>query len=176
MRIAPLALLAAGLALTAPALATGLELKLETYDLRKCLQWSITRVEQPVPQPVARSAAYRAARARARSGIEVFQATAELPEGGSLHKYGACSYRRMGGKPRLGCVPVLDFPLAGASYLTTSEQRFHTAIVLRCVAGCDQKIPDLVYELHEEGSDLDAQEKEERARGVRLRRACAGLR
>src|SRR3954470_24470411 len=107
MRPAPFALLAAGLVLAAPALA--LQPELEAYDLRKCLQWSIKPVEHP-----DRSAAYRAARARARGGIEVFEATAELPEGGSLHKFGACSYRRVAGKPRLGCVPVLDFPLAGA--------------------------------------------------------------
>ena len=170
MRLRPLALLVAGLALAAPAFAAHLEL--ETHDLRKCLQWSITRAEQPV-----RTAAYRAAKARARSGYEVFSATAELPEGGLLHKYGACSYRRAGGKPRLACVPVLDFPLAGASFVPADQQRFLTATVLRCASGCDQKIPDLVYDLHDDAlGDLAAQEKEERARGIRLRRACAGLR
>jgi len=169
MRPSPLALLAPALVLAAPALAA--ELELEAYDLRKCLQWSITRVEHP-----ERSAAYRAARARARNGIEVFQAKADLPEGGSLHQYGACSYRRVAGKPRLGCVPVLDFPLAGATFVLANDQRFRTATVLRCAAGCDQKIPDLVYELHEGGTDLAAQEKEERTRGAHLRRACAGLR
>jgi hypothetical protein len=164
------ALLAAGLALAAPALAANLGL--ETYDLRKCLQWSITRSEQPV-----RSAAWRAAKARARGGLEVFAATAELPEGGLLQKFGACSYRRVAGKPRLACVPVLDFPLAGASYAMADQQPFRTATVLRCVSRCDQKIPDLVYDLHEDAvQDLAAQEKEERVRGTRLRRACAGLR
>lgn len=170
MKMRPLALLAAGLALAAPALAARLEL--EAYDLRKCLQWSITRAEHPV-----RSAAYRAARARARGGLEVFVARAELPEGGSLHKFGACSYRRVAGKPRLGCVPVLDFPLAGATFVLANDQRFRTATVLRCASGCDQKIPDLVYEVHgDRNSDVAVAEKEERARSASLRRACAGLR
>jgi hypothetical protein len=170
MRTRAFALFALGLALAGPALATHLEL--EAYDLRKCLQWSITRVEQPV-----RSAAYRAARARARGGLEVFQAKAELPEGGSLRQFGACSFRRVAGKPRLGCVPVLDFPLAGASFVLANDQRFRTATVLRCASGCDQKIPDLVYELHDDTtSDVALTEKEERARSAKLRRACAGLR
>jgi hypothetical protein len=170
MRTRPLALLAAGLALAGPAWAAHLEL--EAYDLRKCLQWSITPAEQPV-----RSAAYRAARARARGGLEVFVATAELPEGGSLHQYGACSYRRVAGKPRLGCVPVLDFPLAGATFVLANDQRFRTATVLRCASGCDQKIPDLVYALQEDRTSNEAiGEKEERARSAKLRRACAGLR
>jgi hypothetical protein len=170
MRLPPTALLVTGLALAAGAFAAPLEL--ETYDLRKCLQWTITRTEQPV-----RSAEYRAARARARGSAEVFSATAELPEGGQLHKFGACTYRRVAGKPRIACVPVLDFPLAGASYVAAEQQRFRTATVLRCVSGCDQKIPDLVYDLHEDAvTDVAAQEKEERARGTRLRRACAGLR
>jgi hypothetical protein len=163
------ALFASGLALAAPALADHLEL--EAYDLRKCLQWSITRVEQPV-----RSAAYRAAKARARGGLDVFTATADLPEGGSLQKFGACSYRRVAGKPRLGCVPVLDFPLAGATFVLANDQRFRTATVLRCAGGCDQKIPDLVYALNETHSDVASQEREERARGAKMRRACAGLR
>jgi hypothetical protein len=170
MRTRPLTLLAAGLVLAGQAWAARLEL--EAYDLRKCLQWSITRAEQPV-----RTAAYRAARARARGGLEVFAATAELPEGGSLHKYGACSYRRVAGKPRLGCVPVLDFPLAGATFVLANDQRFRTATVLRCASGCDQKIPDLVYELQEDRtSDVAVSEKEDRARSAKLRRACAGLR
>ncbi|HET8748168.1 MAG TPA: hypothetical protein VFM98_21400 [Ramlibacter sp.] len=163
------ALLAAGL-LAAPAFASHFEL--EAYDLRKCLQWSITRADKPV-----RTAAYRAARARARGGLEVFQATADLPEGGQLHKFGACSWRHVAGKPRLGCVPVLDFPLAGANFVQARDQRFRTATVLRCASGCDQKIPDLVYQVHEDTtSSLALQEKEERARGAKLRRACAGLR
>ncbi|MEJ8839723.1 hypothetical protein [Ramlibacter sp. AN1133] len=163
------ALLAVGLALAAPALASHLEL--EAYDLRKCLQWSITRADQPV-----RSPAWRTAKARARGGLEVFAATAELPEGGSLHKYGACSYRRVGGKARMGCVPQLDFPLAGATFVLANDQRFRTATVLRCASGCDQKIPDLVYELDDLGSDIAMQEREERARSAKMRRACAGLR
>jgi hypothetical protein len=152
------------------AAARSAELALEAYDLRKCVQWSIS----PAPQPV-RSAAYRAAKARARSGLEVFTATAELPEGGSLRKYGACSFRRVGGKPRLGCVAVLDFPLAGATYVLADVQRLRSATMLRCASGCDQKIPDTVYELHESADDA-AQDKEERARGARFRRACAHLR
>ncbi|GAB3656630.1 hypothetical protein [Ramlibacter alkalitolerans] len=163
------ALFAAGLVLAAPALATHFEL--EAYDLRKCLQWSITRAEHPV-----RTADYRAAKARARGGLEVFAATAELPEGGSLHKFGACSYRHVRGKPVLGCVPVLDFPLAGATFVLANDQRFRSATVLRCASGCDQKIPDLVYELDDTSSPVAVQEREERARGARLRRACAGLR
>jgi len=170
MKLRLSALLAAGLALAGPALAAPLEL--EAYDLRKCLQWSITRAEQPV-----RSAAWRAAKARARGGLEVFAATADLPEGGSLHKYGACGYRRVAGKPRVACVPVLDFPLAGATFVVANDQRFRTATVLRCASGCDQKIPDLVYELHDETrSSVAVQEREERARGAKMRRACAGLR
>jgi hypothetical protein len=163
-------LLAASLALAVPAWAAVPEL--QAYDLRKCLQWSITRAEQPV-----RSSAYRAARARARGGLEVFAATAELPEGGELHKFGACSYRHVGGKPRLACVPVLDFPLAGASFAMADQQRLRTATLLRCVSGCDQKIPEAVYDLHEAGvKDLTLREEEERLRGSRLRRTCAGLR
>jgi hypothetical protein len=169
MRIRLPALLVAALALAAPALANHLEL--EAYDLRKCLQWSITRVEQPV-----RSTPYRAAKARARGGLEVFAATADLPEGGSLQKFGACSYRRVAGKTRLGCVPALDFPLAGATFVLANDQRFRTATVLRCASGCDQKIPDLVYELDDTRSDIAMQEREERARGALMRRACAGLR
>lgn len=163
-----LCLLAATALLAAPVRSAGVEL--EAYDLRKCVQWSIS----PAPQPV-RSAAYRAARARARGGLEVFSATAELPEGGELRKYGACSFRRVGGKPRLGCVAVLDFPLAGATYVLSDVQRLRSATVLRCATGCDQKIPDTVYELHE-GTEDAAQEKEERARRARFRRACANLR
>jgi hypothetical protein len=136
-----------------------------------CLQWSITRTEPPV-----RSPEYRAAKARARGGLEVFAATADLPEGGSLHKFGACSYRRVRGKPVLGCVPVLDFPLAGATFVLANDQRFRSATVLRCASGCDQKIPDLVYELDDTSSTVAVQEREERARGARMRRACAGLR
>jgi len=163
-------LLAAGLALAAPALASHFEL--EAYDLRKCLQWSITRAEQP-----QHSAAWRAAKARARGGLEVFQATADLPEGGQLHKFGACSWRQVAGKPRLGCVPALDFPLAGATFVLAKDQRLRTATVLRCASGCDQKIPDLVYELHDDTrSSLATREREERARSARLRRTCAGLR
>jgi len=164
------ALLLAGLALAGPALANHFEL--EAYDLRKCLQWSITRVGQPVRLP-----AYRAAKARARGGIDVFQAKADLPEGGSLQKFGACSYRRVRGKPVLGCVPALDFPLAGATFVLANDQRFRTATVLRCSSGCDQKIPDLVYELNDDPRSSEAvQEREERARGAKMRRACAGLR
>jgi hypothetical protein len=164
------ALFAAGLALAAPVRAAQLEL--EAYDLRKCVQWSITRAEEPV-----RTLAYRAAKARARGGLEVFSARAELPEGGLLQKYGACSVRRVAGKQRVACVPVLDFPLAGASYVAAEQQRMRTATVLRCVSGCDQKMPDIVYELHETAvKDAAMREKEQRARGARLRRACAGLR
>lgn len=163
-----LCFLAAGVLHAAPA-RTG-ELELQAYDLRKCVQWAIS----PAPQPV-RSPAYRAARARARGGLEVFTATAELPEGGELRKYGACSYRRVGGKPRLGCVAVLDFPLAGATYVLADVQRLRSATVLRCASGCDQKIPDTVYELHDPAGDA-LQEKEERARSARFRRACASLR
>lgn len=165
-----LLLLAAGLAVAGPALAARLEL--QAYDLRKCLQWTITRPEQPV-----RSPDYRAARARARGGLEVFAATAELPEGGLLHKFGTCSWRRIAGKPRLGCVPVLDFPLAGATFVLAAQQPYRTASVLRCASGCDQKIPELVYELHPERTNSAAlREREERARSADLRRACAGLR
>lgn len=164
------ALLAAGLVLAAPAFAAHLEL--EAHDLRKCLQWSITRADQPV-----RTAAYRAAKARARAGYEVFAAKADLPEGGQLHQYGACAYRRSGGKARLACMPVLDFPLAGASFVPADQQRFKSATALRCASGCDQKIPDLVYELHVHAvKNLADQDKEERARGTLLRRACSGLR
>ena len=152
------------------ATARSAELALEAYDLRKCVQWAIS----PAPQPV-RSPAYRAAKARARAGLAVFTATAELPEGGSLRKYGACSFRRVAGKPRLGCVAVLDFPLAGATYVLADVQRLRSATALRCASGCDQKIPDTVYELHEPVDDA-AQEQEERARGARFRRACANLR
>jgi hypothetical protein len=170
MRTRAFALFALGLALAGPALATHLEL--EAYDLRKCLQWSITRADQPV-----RSAAWRAAKARARGGLEVFAASAELPEGGSLHKFGACSYRHVAGKSRFGCVPVLDFPLAGATFVVANDQRFRTTTVLRCATGCDQKIPDFVYELHDDRrSDVAVQEREERARSAKMRRACAGLR
>jgi hypothetical protein len=170
MRSRHSALLAAGLALAAPALASQPEL--EAYDLRKCLQWSITRVEHPV-----RSPAWRAARLRARPGLEVFEASAEMPEGGSLHKFGACSYRRVAGKPRLGCVPVLDFPLAGATFAMAREQPLLTATELRCISGCDQKTPDKVYELHRDALvDGEAREKEEHTRAAAFRRACANLR
>jgi hypothetical protein len=157
----------AGHAAPAPAAAP----EFEAFDLRKCVRWSIT----PAPQP-ERSTAWRVARQRAKPPLQVFSATAELPEGGTLHKYGACSLLRERRGTRLRCAPVLDFPLAGASFLAGPKQEYRTAVTFACSSGCDQKIPDAVYQLRTVGPDDALQDKEDHARSTRFRRACAGLR
>jgi hypothetical protein len=158
--------LLAGVLLAAPVAAASLEF--EAHDLRKCLEWSI----KPATQ-ADRSPGYRAARARARPGFEVFAADADLAEGGALRKFGACSYRRVAGKPRLGCVPGLDFPLAGANYVAGDGQRARSFILLKCTTGCDQKLPDTVYEITgKQPADPAAQDKEDRDRSYRFRHAC----
>jgi hypothetical protein len=142
--------------------------ELEAFDLRKCVRWRITPDNDS-----ARSPAWRAAKARARSGLQVFVAGAELPEGGHLRKFGACALRRDGRRLRLGCVPTLDFPLAGASFASAPVQKFRTATTLACTSGCDQKIPDAVYLLNAPApADAALAEKEERERGMRFRRTC----
>lgn len=163
-----LAALPAALA-AAPARPSAVEL--EAYDLRKCVRWSMA----PAPE-AERSIAWRAARLKAKPPLQVFSATAELPEGGTLHKYGACSLLREGRRTRLRCVPALDFPLAGASFVAAPTQKFRTAIVFACASGCDQKIPDEVYQLLPRPARDPLPQKEEHARATPFRRACAGLR
>ena len=159
-------LAASGHVAAASAAAAGPEL--EAWDLRKCLQWAV----RPAPEPV-RSAAWRAARARTRPGLEIYAAQAELPGGGELHKFGTCSFRRIGGKARLGCVPGLDFPLAGANFVAADAQPVKSVTALRCTAGCDQKIPEIVYEIRAGMADDEAAaQREERARSARFYRAC----
>lgn len=144
---------------------------LETFDLRKCLRWELGPSLEPV-----RTTAYRAARLRARPPLQVYSASADLPEGGTLRKFGACVYRVEARKARLRCAPGLDFPLSGASFVAADVQKFRGALVLKCVAGCDQKIPETVFALREDPRDEEAREKEEHVRAAPLRRACAGLR
>lgn len=145
--------------------------ELEAFDLRKCVRWSMT----PAPQP-ERSIAWRAAHQRAKPPLQVYSATADLPEGGTLHKYGACSLRQEGRRMRLRCAPVLDFPLSGASFVAANKQEYRTVVTFSCASGCDQKIPDAVYQLRPVASGDALQDKEEHARSTPFRRACAGLR
>jgi hypothetical protein len=166
------ALLAAGglaaALLAGAAVAAG---PLQVLDLRKCLRWEAGPALEPV-----RTAAFRAARLRARAPLQVFSASGDLPEGGTLRKFGACSLQDEGRKSRLRCAPGLDFPLAGASFVAADPQKYKSVIVLKCVAGCDQKIPEPVYLLRADFPDEELRDKEERARSAHFRRTCAGLR
>ncbi len=159
------------LALLAASAPVAAALQLQAYDLRKCVRWDM----EP-DTGGERSSAWRAARQKARAPLQVFSATAELPEGGTLRKFGACSLRPEGRKRRLRCAPGLDFPLSGASYLTADTQKFRSVAVFSCTSGCDQKIPEAVYELRAQQPDEAVQEKEEHRRSTPFRRACAGLR
>jgi hypothetical protein len=166
-----LALLALALAAARGAVAAGIPLELQAYDLRKCVRWSIT----PAPQP-QRTMAWRVARLHAKPPLQVFAATAELPEGGTLHEFGACSLRPEGRRLRLRCAPGLDFPLSGASFLAGAPQKFRTVVTFACATGCDQKIPTAVYQLRPVSPGDELQDKEEHQRSTPFRRACAGLR
>jgi len=166
-------LLAAGLR---PGAGWAAGVELEAFDLRKCLRWEIRPATKPVRTP-----AWRAARLRARAPLQPFIAQAELPEGGILHKYGACSLRLEGRRPRLHlrlrCAPGLDFPLAGASFVPAEVQPYRGVTTLTCASGCDQKIPERVYQQRERADGKGwRREDEDHARAAPFRRACASLR
>lgn len=161
----------------------------EAYDFKRCQRWSITDdVDTNTPMFSKAEQLLHALTSSAQKGkpnavgddAKVFSMSTFLDKEQSkyVQHFGVCTYSESNQSVRLKCLSNQDYPLADATYSgaiyieqTIGAKGVKALPPMRCVAGCREAMPSVMYSMHMEDDASDASREWKRIY-TRFQRIC----